>query len=265
MKQGILVLKLFFAVFIFSNCTHSENSLRFPNGSMVKSETFTLNLRDTGNVLLVKNDTFLLNTFPDSLKIKTDTISYTKPVKDENDSIYGKIHQQVTNTRNRNVTEVYRFIKGGVYLLGYKSVNNKTSFTRFEEPLIILPLSKKLSDSTVTLMKTFTGNASTEKLAGLKVKSTVKLIKTGKVKINNYIEDMYLYELTITQDKSMSYGEKGLIIPDAIMLKSSLLYGSKSGLIAEWGLRSRKKEIKTMNETIETETYLELIKYYKLQ
>lgn len=265
MKQRDLSVILFFVVLIFSNCTNPENPLRFTNGSVVKSETYALNVKDTGNVLFAKNETFYLNTFSDSLKIKTDTISYNKPVKDESDSVFGEIHQQVINTRNRNVTEVYSFIKGGVYLLGYKTSSNEPSFTRFEDPLIILPVSGKLSDSTVTEMKTLNRNASTEKLAGLKVKSTVKLIKTGKAEINNFTEDIYLYELTIIQDFSMSYGNNGLIIPDAIMLNSTLLYGSKSGLIAEWGLRNRKKTTQTPSETPEQEAYLELIKYYKLQ
>lgn len=257
-------LYLILIVLIFSNCKNSNNSLRFPNGTTLISDTYLLDENDTCNLYFENNDTIFSKQLPDSLKYNTDTIRYCKPFKNETTTIFGKIHQQVTNTRNKNSIEYYRFIKGGVYLIGYKTLRSENIYTKFDEPLIILPSNGKQSDSTVTIMKTITKNSSINETNGLKVKSIVRLTNTGKICINTEIEDYFMYEITITQDFSINYGEKGLILPEVVLIKSSLLYSSKSGLIAEWSLKNKETGKEILNKNAEHNIYLELITYSKL-
>ncbi|MGD8777843.1 MAG: hypothetical protein PVH88_02660 [Ignavibacteria bacterium] len=89
-------------------------------------------------------------------------------------------------------------------------------------------------------------------------------MKKGKIQIEGVQEEFYLYELTIQQDTKINYGEQGLILPDAVTIKSSLLYIKGKGLIAEWGKKIKQTAKKMNNGEPAREPYLELNIYYKI-
>ena len=82
--------------------------------------------------------------------------------------------------------------------------------------------------------------------------------------INGREDEYFLYELTLTQDVEISYGEQGLIVPEAILLKSDLLYCTSIGLVAEWGLRTKPKETNGQGDKPVMDVYCEVNKYYQL-
>jgi hypothetical protein len=173
------------------------------------------------------------------------------------------VDQVVINSRNKNIEELYIFENKGVYLAGYVSAGILKSYTKLDPPVIIQPSLDKEKDSTISYMKKWNTDKKNYD-GGIKTKSKTELKRKGIILINNKEEDFYLYELTISQDAIIAYGEQGLIVPEAIILKSNILYGDKTGLVAEWGIRSKKIEEETKDGKQELENYLELNKYYML-
>ncbi|MGD8777839.1 MAG: hypothetical protein PVH88_02640 [Ignavibacteria bacterium] len=257
------ILYFLSASLIFINCTQETNSLRTLNGSVLEAKTYQLELSDTNKILTKLNDLYSLNTFDDSLITKTDTIFHKIPNPGEYEKLFGKVDQTVIYNSNKNVKELYRFESEKVFLAGYVYDNDEKQYNKFNPPLIILPHADTIIDTTFSLMmkwnprkKIFEG--------GLNTKSSVKLIKRGKLQIENVQEEFYLYELTIQQDTKINYGEQGLILPDAITLKSNLLYLKDRGLIAEWCIRIKQTTGKANKGEPTREPYLELNKYYKI-
>jgi uncharacterized membrane protein YsdA (DUF1294 family) len=62
------------------------------------------------------------------------------------------------------------------------------------------------------------------------------------------------------RDVIVHFGDRDLIVPEAMVLSSKLLFGKFLGLVAEWGIRS-KKEDQNFKYQHESKSYLEFTKF----
>jgi hypothetical protein len=167
----------------------------------------------------------------------------------------------VINGRNKKIKELYCFENGAVYLVGYISEDYNKSYTRFVPPLIILPSIEANNDISISNIQTWNKKKSVFD-DGIKTKSCVKLLRHGKISLENNKEEFYEYETTISRDVKINYGEQGLLVPEAIILKSNIVYTKSSGIIAEWGIRTIAKDGETEQREKEVDAYVELTKYF---
>jgi len=249
-------LFLLLSAIVLSISCDSKIELRFKNDSIIKSETLELSLSDTNKIFIHENSSLKLNLFEDINRSRTDTLYYKKAESNRYEKIFGKIDQVIINTKSKNSIELYRFDSNKVFLAGYITKDSIEHYTLFSPPLIISTNPEIKFDSTISIMKTFSENNLIEK-TGMNVKSTISLMRSGTINFQDKEEKFFLYELTISKDEIFNYGGQGLIIPDAVLLKSNLLYGEKSGLIAEWGIRSKQNIPEQSPDKQETETFLE--------
>ncbi|MGD8777842.1 MAG: hypothetical protein PVH88_02655 [Ignavibacteria bacterium] len=147
---------LFFlsASLLFVNCNQKTglNSFRTPNGSILQTNTYHLEISDTNKILTKLNGVYSLNTFDDSLITKTDTIFYKTPQSGEYEKIFGQVDQEVIYNSNKNVKEHFRFENGKVFLAGYAYDNEENQYTKFNPPLIILPSADTKIDTAFSQM-----------------------------------------------------------------------------------------------------------------
>jgi hypothetical protein len=230
------------------------------NGVKLEATTYQLNVADTNIVLIEVSGINRITNFNDSLITSKDTISYEAPNPDIIKNIPFLVDQQVVHSKNAALVEFYSFLSGSVKLAGFAAQDTLKPLSIFDSPLVILPSINTSVDTTTSFMQTWNmDKKSFEK--GQKTKTVVKLLKSGKLAVNDKEEQFYLYELTITRDAIVNFGEHGLIVPEAVLLRSNLLYGKSSGLIMEWGIRARAKEKEKETAKPEMETYLEVTKY----
>lgn len=264
MKKRVIFLLL---IFVFITGCNDNNTLRSPNGTLLISKTYQLALEDTNKIITQENNVFKIKEFEDSLHTRTDTIWYKEPESTKYEKVFGKIDQIVINSRNREVKELYKIESGKTYLVGYITTDTTKPYTKFNPPVIIYPEKDTKEEINISKMQTISGEG-VEIGNGVKVKTELRLGKTGAIEINGSKEEFYLYELTIKQDAVIQYGDQGLIVPEAIELSSKMLIGIKSGLIAEWGIRLKQKEEEreTLREEArkESERYLEINIYQQV-
>lgn len=252
----VYYLFLLLSVVVLSISCDSEIELRFKNDSIIKLETHELTLNDTNKIFFQENSSWKLNLFEDLNCSRTDTLYYKKGDSNRHEKIFGRIDQVIINTKNKNSTELYRFDRNKVFLAGYVTKDSIEHYTLFSPPLIIMTNPEIKSDSTISKMKTFSENNFSGKTE-VNVKSKISLMRSGTFHYKEKEEKFFLYELTIYKDEIFNYSGQGLIIPDAVILKSNLLYEEKAGLIAEWGIRSRQNNPVQSPDKQETETFLE--------
>lgn len=266
LNQVIYYIILTFSVsLIFLNCTGQKdlNSLRTPNGSVIQSQTYYMEVNDTSKLLTNVNGVYSLGMFEDSLITKTDTIFYKVPQSAEYEEIFGKIDQEVIYNSNKSVKELYNFENGQIFFAGYLFDNKEKQYKKFSPSLKILPSTDIIIDTTSSRMMEW-NEQKKEFEERVNTKSIVKLLKKGKIEIDSTEEEFYLYELTIEQDTKINYGEQELILPGAVTIKSSLLYVKGRGLIAEWGNRIKKTAEKMNNGELAGELYLEMNTYTRI-
>lgn len=255
--------------FIFSTlflllygCT-DKPSLWPESGISKEISIFELPLSDTNLILVEENNVYSIAQFNDSLLRTVEIVSYQEPKSTLIKEIPYTINQQVVHRNNTNASAFYSFQKGIVKLAGYTTKDTLKPLTIFNNPLVILPLKNVQGDTTTSFMYTW----NKEKMSfekGQKAKSKVQLIKTGTLRLKNTKEPFYLYSLTLSQDVILNYGEQKLILPEAIVIKSFLLYGEKSGLILEWGIRTKEVKKEEPSEQ-ENTAYLELSRYKRIK
>jgi hypothetical protein len=239
----------------FTAFSVSQTTLRFPNNSTVICRTWELPLSDTAKILLPVNRSFQLNSFSSMNAVRIDTIRYTAVTDEQYVSSYGRIDQTVRNSRNPALLELYSFADSAVYLAGYTSSENNNRSASFTPPIVVLPRRATFNDSTLSAMTTLHDGKK------VNVRSSVTLKRSGKVTYNNGAEDFYQYDVTIAKDIIMPYGNQNLVMPGAMMMQSSMVYGTKSGLLAEWGIRSRPNRKTDRQKPQDQELYLELNHY----
>jgi hypothetical protein len=225
-------------------------------------ETYTLQLADSTRILMNNGDEFLLNTFPDSSKTSTDIITYNLPTTTELTKKIGKIDQQVVRQSDASTIEYYRFDKGNVYFCAYCSGYEIPSLKIFEPPLLIRPTSFSKDITCTSILKTWNEHTSTfidEQ------KTTVAIRKIRDIRLRNSSGQMKrcsLVQMKLCQDAVIAYGERNLIVPDAVFIQQTMLFDDQAGIIAEWGLKQRR--VQNADDMIQNrlkETIIELTMY----
>ncbi len=249
-------------VFIFCSCNQA-NQLWPIYGQSKTAKTYELSITDSSSIITNNGELLKIIQPHDSLFVEADTIMYNKPTT-ENKSVFSK-YQPTTvlvHKSNPSVKEFYCFNNGGVQLVGYQTADTLHPYVAFAEPLSVLPALDQISANTNTYKQRW-DNTKQKFEDDTKMASKVHLIQSGKMEIDGEIEEVLIYEVMLSGDAKMPYGEQELIIPDAFMVKSNLLYGKTQGLLYEWSIQVNRNENagSEPNEIPEIKQYIEFIKY----
>ncbi len=172
----------------------------------------------------------------ESLHRKPEMCQFTKQI--------GRVDQEVVHDRDLNKIEFYRFKKGKVLLLGMTSSDKVKPFTMFDPPLEIWPgnemfkYKKCMSDGVTQVWDGLKKEFSSEQ----KTRITFVLKEQGMVNLEKEYIQAVLYEMSISQDKTVGFGGTDLIVPDAVSMQSSILMVEGIGPVLEWGIRTKTKD-----------------------
>lgn len=252
-------------IFIFS-CSQ-EASIWPDNNSEIQARFYKLSISDTSKILIKEGADFKFIDLTDSLVTKFDTIKYSVP--DSKTVKYFsniKIKTVKSYTSSPNISEYYVFDNGAIKLAGYSTGDSLVPLTSFDNPLLILPALGVKSDSSSAIKQNWSVKKN-QFVKETKTKTKVKLRRTGTIIFEGQKEEFLLFELTLSGDAKVSYGEKELIVPDAIYLKSFLLFSKTKGLVYEWSIKGEqlKANPNNPNELQKNNLYIELIKYNTLK
>jgi hypothetical protein len=237
------------------------------NNSLQEIVTYELNISDSSLILTNQKGLFKILDLTDSLVSKRDTISYNSPdIKTVEFYPNMNINSTKTYYSNPSVTEYYLFKNGSVLLAGYKTGDSLKPYTSFTTPLVIIPSMGVFADSTTAMQQSWSLKEKCYKKE-TKTKTIVRLLMSGNIMLNRQKEEFLLYELIITGDGSVYYGEKELLIPNAVLLESKLLFGKTKGLLYEWSIKTKKNNVDQKNPTQHSQirNYIELTKYKKIK
>jgi len=251
-------------IVLLSSC-QSSPELWPINNTRQEAIFYELNIADTSNLFTKEDSNYKIIDCSNAIINKDDTIEYSNP-GDEIGGIFKGITIQSAkrNRSNPKVIEYYCFDNGAVKLAGYSTGDSLTQYVRFSKPMVILPDIKALEDSSNSVKQNWNHVDHAFK-DETKIRTQVKLAKTGTFIIDGKKEDFLLYQLTLIGDAMMNYGGKNLLVPDAIFMQTNLLYGKTKGLLYEWSIKSKR----TSSDVLEPDqqqitNYIELIKYNPL-
>jgi len=237
------------------------------NGTKVKARFYKLSISDTSKILTNEGSDYKFVVLADSLVTKLDTIKYSNP-DSKADKYFPNLKLKTVKgyCSNPNISEYYVFDHGAVKLAGYSTGDSLVPFTSFDNPLIILPALGVKSDSSCAIKQ----NWSLKKALFVKetnTKTKIKLRRAGTIIYEGQKEEFLLFELILTGDAKVAFGEKELIVPDAIYLKSLLLFSKNKGLIYEWSIKTQQlsPDSNNLNDPPKNNLYIELIKYNTLK
>ncbi len=227
-------------------------------GTTVEATKYRLEISDTSKILTENNGSYTLLSPHDSLVISRFSINYTSVNSKAIEYFRPKANQQVTNSLTPNVTEYYQFKDGNVLLLGYSTGDSLKPYTIFEPALIISPKEIKGKVESSGAMKKFMAEEKTFD-DGYNTKLKIKELKqinlttsVNRTKLEPSQSKLCsLRELVLSRDVTIAYGENNLIMPEAIIFKTKLLIDKNGFPIAEWSIKTEKKE---PNRKIEEET-----------
>lgn len=231
------------------------------NGQKILATYYELPSSDTTKIV-ISDSLVLLPELPDSAIQKYDTILYAKPGKHARALFPGvRLHSVKKHSGQPRIEEYYTFDKDAVKLAGY-TVNDTAYITTYSRPMVILPAIEDKYDSTTTV-KTDRDRTSQKFTGETKMKTRVQLICNTKLSSNGTTESGFLYDLTLSSDATVGFGDNNLVVPDAIVMQSNLLFGKTRGLLYEWSLKSKPAPSQTGNPAKENTPiiYLEFITY----
>ena len=250
---------------LFSIFACSQRPLLWPhNGQKVLATYYKLATLDTSKIS-VSNNAFILPELPDSAIRKYDTITYTAPRQNAK-TWFSDLHMLSVKKHSgqTRIEEYYTFDKGSVKLAGY-TINDSLHITAFSKPLVVLP-ALPIKYDTSSAVKTDWDFAAQKFTGKIKMKTQVQLLSTPVVSLKGMAENGYLYSITISSDATVGFGNQNLIVPDAIVMKSKLLFSKTRGLLFEWSIKNRTSPVQkdTVTGRPEIDTYLEVITYKSL-
>ena len=208
------------------------------NGTELHKIVFHLPIEDSLSVLQKEDNYWILPSQSDSTVISEETSFFRNPEIDIYSDIIGRVDQEVVHSSQPGYIEYYRFDNGDVLFLGFASQYEKKALTIFDPPLIIMPSQLpelETSYESVSTMKNY-DKTKGEIITGDKVKLIIKKIDSGIIK--DIQKEASLFEMKIASDKTIKYGESGLVVPELVILESKLLIGN-NGTLLEWEIKSR--------------------------
>jgi hypothetical protein len=237
LSSGILV------VFIMS-CSSDKAPLFWPqNGSRFQDVTWEIPVADSASVLIEKGGCWILPLPPDGVHTKIANVSHQKPTRKPYAKQLGRIDQEVVRGMGTAGREFYRFDKKGILLLGTEGSDSTSLLTIYNPPLILFPGNLASLDSAFlneskpriwnAIADTFKQDFTT------RIRLSVK--KRGKLMLDSSIVPAVLCKLSLSQDRTVGFGDKDLIVPDAVIMESNVLIAEGIGPVFEWGIRSREK------------------------
>lgn len=212
-------------------------------GTVVENIKWEIALSDSNKVLTEEDDIWQLPQIPDTVLPETTVTPHTGPDDIESYKMAGRVHQILIHEGSVINRELYRFSRKGVELAGYTSTDSTQLLTVYDPPLLVLPSDLVMTDS-VFISESYpkTWNAKADSFdTGQKTKIQVKLLKQGRVQIDTTTVPALLAELTLSMDGTVGFGGSNLIVPDAVMMQSIILFAERLGPLLEWGIRSREK------------------------
>jgi len=252
---------LLISIFIIS-CIQ-EPTLWPSNNSEIQAKFYKLSISDTSKLLFKEGPDFKFIDLTDSLVTKLDTIKYANP-DSKTDKYFPNLQLKSVKSYSSNpiVSQYYVFDHGAVKLAGFSTGDSLVPFTSFDNPLTILPALGVKSDSSSAIKQIWSVKKN-QFVKETKTKTKIKLRRTGTVIYEGQKDEFLLFELILKGDAKVSFGEKELIVPDAIYLKSQLLFSKTKGLIYEWCIKSQQSHAYSNkpDELSKNNSYIELIKY----
>ena len=252
---------VFFAILFFS-C--SEQTAKWPaNGTLLEAAIYNLNLSDSSRIITKSNEIYTLLSPADSLIMNKDTIEYSIINKNDTSFFKDKADQQVIHSSDPQVKEYYQFKTGNILFLGFSSGNPQKPYTIFDPPLIISTPELKKGIQSNGIMKTFitSKNFFEEGLnAHLKIRKNKQINLTD----GNSSKIYSLRIIIFSRDAVISYGQRNLTIPQAVVHQSTILIDPNGLPLAEWSIKTKKIENSDEKENltqINKELYLEFTKY----
>ncbi len=247
---------------LYSVVACSNKPLLWPkNGLKVLAVYYELAVTDTTKFSVTGN-LITLPVLPDSIIRKYDTITFSTPGQKAKSWFPGMHVQSVKKHSGQPcIEEYYTFDHGSVKLVGY-TVNDTAYVTAFSNPLVVLPALPATYD-TSSAVKTDWDHTVRQFTGTTKMKTIVQQLGTPSISLKGKKESGYLYALTLCSDATVGFGGQNLIVSDAIVMKSKLLFSKSRDLLFEWSLKSRPST--TENDSItgkpKIDTYLEVISY----
>ncbi len=242
----------------------SKTPEHYPNGTVIENLTWHLSLKDSLNILKMKNGVWQLPQIKDTNLCKKSYTYYKSPGEKYKQlfskGLIGRIDQQESNSDDAKVIRFYRFSNKGTLLVGYLSPNTSKPLSIFDPPVIINPANPKESINNNSLLKTFINHKFDN---GLKTMVIISPRGNGKyLNESGQKEKGVLYELTIIKDGTVQYGSHNLIVPGAVSISSNILADENGNLVLEWGIRKNqlKKKFDKKNKTSGSD-YIEITKY----
>lgn len=266
-KSASKFISIFIVIIQFQFCSDQSDTVHWPkNGTSLSATKYRLDIADTANILINKDNLFTLIKPHDSLITSQFQINYSA-IAEERQKYFLEANQKVTNTQNPNVTEYYKFEDGNVFLLGYKTKDEVKPFTIFEPPLIISGKENGKDLITEGTMKTFDSKLSNFDEG---FKTTLKIKNSKEILLaNNKETKHYLRELIMARDATVGFGENNLIMPEAIMFKSKIITDINGVPIAEWSIKAdiieaEQQQLQQEPKMQEHKLYIEFTKYYNI-
>ena len=244
------------------NC-RSNIPKTYPDGTILENTTWKVPLKDSVNILSIKNGIWELPEIEETDDYKKKYTYFRNPQINKYKELLGKIDQEEVSSSDTNVVLFYRIDNNGRSLVGYSNPDTTKPLTIFDPPVIIQPAEYNEPIVSSSLMKTWNGNKLDQGL-----KTTVSITPKEK---GSYIDEsgqtkkLNLYILTITHDEIIQYGDNNLIVPDAFSLSSNILAEDNGKFLLEWGIRSARTNKTEEYESTPDSLYIEITNYKLLE
>jgi hypothetical protein len=225
-------------------CSRHQSPSFWPaNGARFEDVTWEIPLADSASVLPEENGRWEISGPPDGIPPKIAIVSHRKPQGKPYKKLIGRIDQETFRADGPIPREFYRFGKPGVLLLGYEGADSTRLLTIFDPPLVMVPSDPGALDSEFTSeskSKVWDAKADTFRQE-LKTRLRLTMLRKGTVWMDTTARSAVLCRMSLSQDRTVGFGGTGLIVPDAVMLESRVLFVEGVGPVLEWGVRSREK------------------------
>ncbi|MBN1996076.1 hypothetical protein JW935_00905 [candidate division KSB1 bacterium] len=224
-------------------------------------------MADSSKILQEKDGHWILPSPPDSVLQKSSITRHQKFTGRAHESFAGIVNQIVLHDSGFLKKEFYNFRNRDVLLLGTESRDSTYLFTIYEPPLVMLPRDVANLDSTFfceTNPKVWDATVDSIRHQQ-KTRLRLRVQEKGKIKMDSKAVPALLLKMTLSMDRAVGFGGTDLIVPDAIMMQSYVLFAETLGPVLEWGMLSREKSKITADETgleIEDRPKLRAREYY---
>jgi len=233
------------------------------NGTVLKAVTYHLPLADSSRILLAQDGYVTLTAFADSLRTEVDSIYYRAPGATPFKELLGRIDQEAVRTSDSGAVEYYRFNNGNVYLAGLVTGDTTKPLLLFDPPLLFMPANDATTNAGESHLKTWRQTAANDE-PGLKThiafcKKRDLTLRTG----DGALRQCMLLEMLFTQDAAVAYGAHNLVVPEALVIKQTMLIDTDNGIIAEWSVKARPADNNAeLSQPAAPALYIELTNYH---